>query len=317
MDEKQYTCGKCNKNFSSQIGATRHARRKIMCNRVIECTKCNKIFTRTNDLKKHRNRKTSCGLIHGNPTVKVGDTTCVFCRKQFSNKYNVRSHHKVCKIKNGGMDILFDEVRRLKEEVKSLKAHPQAAGHTINSHTINTINSNNTNNHFNTTMNINFINFGDGDDLIKKILDEKALEILGAAYRKDLPFAQQITDRVVNLVGLIFRNPDHKELQGVYVVDLNKAKENAFYYEDGEWILSEWLMIRSQLLTKLYDCLSRSPAHKKNDILNIIKYIFVLGTGSALENVIDVREKKKLTLDETTVLYKEIADSMTFDTVRL
>lgn len=300
-------CKKCGLKFSTFQMLEKHYKRKIPCDRKLKCEKCNKEFKLKANLIRHQNRKTPCEpMLHGNPSTKVGPETCIYCRKVFKSKYTVKKHYNICKIKNGGMEILFEEVKRLKEEnkriLKELEKRP------VGQH-IETQNNIENLNHFNTNININFMNFSDTDTVIKQIMDKNALAILSKKIQQDLPLAKQISDRIVNLVGLAFRNPDHKELQGVYVLDLSKTKENAYYHENGDWVLANWTDLRARLLQKLYNALAISKENKKQDILNIIKYLFVLGDCGDLNGI------KRLSQDETVGIYKKIATEMKFSTI--
>jgi len=302
--QEPLVCKKCNRKFGAIQTLDRHLKKKIPCDRVLKCKKCNKEFKLKANLLRHQNRKTPCEPIQGDPTIKVGPNTCIYCRKVFKSKYNVTAHLNICKIKNGGMEILFDEVKRLKEKVKDLeKKHPHQIQNTTNN--IETQN----NNHFGHTFNFNFINFGEGNGVIENILNTKGIQLLSEKFTQDIPRIAQISNRVIDLIGLVFRNPDHKELQGVYVLDLSKTKENAYYHEDGNWILTDWVILRSQLLQKLHICLIKSTYNKRQDIEKIIKYLFVLGDCG------DCNSVKKLTDEETLHVYKDIGEKLKFETI--
>lgn len=304
-------CKICDRKFGSFQILERHMKKKIPCNRVIKCDKCNKEFKQIGHLQRHIDRKTKCEPILGDPTIKVGSDTCIYCRRVFKNKYNVTMHYNVCKIKNGGMEILFEEVKRLKErvvtqdeqikelQIKEMQIIQPAIQHIVN----------NTTNHFGHTFNFNFINFGEGDEIIHKILNKQGMELLEKKFAVDIPRIKQISDRVVNLIGLVFRNPDHKELQGIYVVDLSKVKENAYYHEDGNWKLTNWVTLRSQLLQKLYMCLATSKDNKRKDLEKIINYLFVLGNCGDCDLI------KKLEPAETMEIYTEIGKQLKFETI--
>jgi hypothetical protein len=301
-NQELLVCKKCNRKFGTIQTLERHLKKKIPCDRVLKCDKCNKVFKQLGHLTKHQNRKTSCEPIHGDPTVRVGPNTCIYCRKVFKSKYNVKAHLDICKIKNGGMEILFDEVKRLKEKVKVLeRKQPQVQNITNNIET--------QNNHFGHTFNFNFINFGEGNGVIENILNTKGIQLLSEKFTQDIPRIDQISNRVIDLIGLVFRNPDHKELQGVYVLDLSKTKENAYYHEDGNWILTNWIILRSQLLQKLHNCLIKSAGNKRQDIEKIIKYLFVLGDCG------DCNSVKKLTDVETLNVYNDIGEKLKFKTI--
>ena len=150
-------------------------------------------------------------------------------------------------------------------------------------------------NHYNTHININFINWDDNNDSIKKILTEHLPRMLSAPKQDDIPFVQQVSDRVSNLVGIMFRNPEYKELQGLYVVDLSKTHDNAFTYNDDKWVITNWDDLRSSMLQKLYTC-KPSTKEGQDDVLDIIKYFFVLGKCG------DCKSIKRLS-DEETLKY--------------
>jgi hypothetical protein len=205
------------------------------------------------------------------------------------------------------MEILFnaiDKIKLLEKKVKELESRP---AHQTQNTTTNIIN----NNHFEHTFNFNFINFGEGDDIISEILNKYGMELLSRKFTEDMPRVKQISDRVTNLIGLVFRNSDHKELQGVYVLDLSKEKENAYYHEGGKWKLTDWVSLRNQLLQKLYNCFTQSTDHKRKDIENIIKYLFVLGKCGNCNSI------KKLSDAETTIIYSEIGNQMKFDMIKM
>ncbi len=299
VEKIELICTKCNKSFSTVQMLNKHINKNKPCIKAITCAKCNKEFARSNDLKKHQDRKTSCEPIQGDPTIKANVNTCIYCRKIFKNKYNVKTHYNTCRIRNGGMDILFEEVKRLKDENKEMRKELMASKYTINA----------TNCHFGNTFNFNFINFGEGDDIIDKILNRQGVELLQQKFTEEIPILKQISDRVVNLVGLIFRNADYKELQGIYVLDLSKNTENAYYHEDGTWKLTDWVSLRSQLLQKLYNRLAQSKEHKRKDIENIISYLFVLGDCGESKLI------KKLSVEETAIIYNDIGNQMMFKTM--
>lgn len=311
-DSNPLECKKCKKKFGVFQALERHMNKKNSCDRVLKCKKCGKEFKRLNDMKKHQERKTPCEPILGDPTIKVGPTTCIYCRKVFKSKYNVKAHHNICKIKNGGMEILFEEVKRLNDKVKKLENQVQIShtspGKTQSQNFVNIENQTN-NNHFGHTFNFNFINFGEGNGLIENILNTDGVKLLSEKFTKDLPRVTQISNRVIDLIGLVFRNPDYKELQGIYVVDLSKTKENAYYHEDGNWVLTDWHLLRSRLLQKLYNCITTSPENKKQDLEKIIKYLFVLGECG------DCNSIQRLTDKETLKIYNDIGKKLNYNTI--
>lgn len=89
-----------------------------------KCYSCGKVFRTPNDLLRHKNRKTPC-LIRDIPEEqKLNPLRCIYCNKILSNKSHLTRHLKICKVKNGGMDILVDKVR-YDQEIRILKEQNQ------------------------------------------------------------------------------------------------------------------------------------------------------------------------------------------------
>jgi hypothetical protein len=306
--EQTVKCKKCNKSFSTSYSLERHLKKGIPCDKIIRCEKCLKVFKHKGDLSKHEKRKTPCEPIQGDPTKPTPKNTCHFCGKLMSNKRSVRRHFNTCKIKNGGMMLLFEKVKRLEEKVKAQDDEIKTLktpGQIVNGNVDASIDSSN---HHNTQININFINWDDNNDSIKKILAEHLPRILAAPRQDDIPFVQQVSDRVSNLVGIVFRNPEYKELQGLYVVDLAKTHDNAFTYNDDKWVITNWDDLRSNMLQKLYTCKPRTK-EGQDDVLDIIKYLFVLGKCG------DCKSIKRLSDEETLRIYSGIASQLGYSSI--
>lgn len=302
------TCEKCKQTFESFRTLDGHNNRKIPCDRVLSCVKCNREFKRLEHLVRHQNRKTTCSPIKGDPTKRAAPNTCIYCRKQLSTNSSLKRHHRVCVVKNGRMDILFDEVKRLKNinaEVKQLKDKIKLLeGNQVINITNNITNVQN--NHINNTLNINFIHFEeDGGDKIREILGNDGVKLIEQKFVPELPMIEQLTNRVVNLIGLVFRNPEHKDLQGIYLVDPSKEKDNAYFHDGGQWQLTDWIPLRRRMLNKLYmEILDRKI--KKKDTENITRTI----SGLSMDG------DKQLSIEENDIIRKEIGDLMMFNTIK-
>jgi flagellar biosynthesis regulator FlaF len=85
-----------------------------------KCYSCNKLFPTPSHLEKHKTRKTPCLIREIDPKHINNPNRCIFCNKIFSNKDNLKKHLKLCKIKNGGLEILEDKTRH-EQEIRILK----------------------------------------------------------------------------------------------------------------------------------------------------------------------------------------------------
>src|SRR5688500_17551174 len=93
-------------------------------NRQIEdnkkCYNCGKSFRTPADLLKHKNRKTPCLIREITPEIANNPNRCIFCNKVFSKPEHLTRHLRICKIKNGGMEMLADKVR-YEQELRIMK----------------------------------------------------------------------------------------------------------------------------------------------------------------------------------------------------
>ncbi len=85
-----------------------------------KCYNCGKDFRDNLDLTRHKNRKTPCLIREVAPEQVNNPNRCIFCNKVFANVGNKNKHLKLCKVKNGGMDILVDKVK-YDQEIRVLK----------------------------------------------------------------------------------------------------------------------------------------------------------------------------------------------------
>jgi hypothetical protein len=96
--------------------------KKIPCNRVIKCDKCCKQFNSVSALSRHINRKTSCEPIQGDLHNPPGRHGCRFCYKAFKTKYILKTHYRTCKVKHGGIAILFKKLEERDRQVIEMAA---------------------------------------------------------------------------------------------------------------------------------------------------------------------------------------------------
>jgi hypothetical protein len=89
-----------------------------------KCYECGKYFRDSYDLKKHKNRKTPCLIRNIDEENKSNPYRCIYCNKILKNKRNLIKHYDSCKIKNGGLDILYEKIKheeKLQKENEELK----------------------------------------------------------------------------------------------------------------------------------------------------------------------------------------------------
>ena len=91
-----------------------------------KCYSCGKVFKTPTDFMRHRNRKTPCLIQDVKPEQVNNPLRCIFCNKIFSNNSHLVRHLKICKVKNGGMDILVDKVN-YENEIRILKERAEIA----------------------------------------------------------------------------------------------------------------------------------------------------------------------------------------------
>jgi uncharacterized C2H2 Zn-finger protein len=111
-------CKRCKKPFSTASNLDKHLKKTRDCMEIIKCEKCDTIFKYKSELRKHVNRKTSCTPIKGKPTNQTSKNACDFCNKKLSSTQSIQRHYNVCKIKNGGISLLFRKVELLEKEMK-------------------------------------------------------------------------------------------------------------------------------------------------------------------------------------------------------
>jgi hypothetical protein len=288
-------CEKCDRTFSNIQNLENHWKKKIPCDRELKCEKCDKEFKHISNLQRHQNRKNPCEPIAGDPTKNTPPNTCHFCYRKFAHKQSLQHHFNICKIKNGGMELLYKKIEELTNKIDRLELGNN-----------NIINNNNTvidSNHHNTTINLQLVAY-DSDahgDLMSNVLDEYLPLILKQPYDEGRTHDDQLAERIKTILMRVYRNPEYKQLQNVYVVP-EKKKDNAFMYigdikdvECKRWKISDWDTLGKDMLSKIWNYAdSNKTVSKKEDVLNVMKHMFGLaGLGeSAVDNMTDenVRE---------------------------
>jgi hypothetical protein len=311
--ENTLSCTTCKKIFSTIGNLERHQKRKTICYEKIECVLCFKVFNKLSSLKRHSNRKTPCEPIQGNPLEQTPENSCHFCYKKFSSKQCLIRHFNTCEIKNGGLALLFNKVSQLTKmneemmrEIKTLKEDK----HPTPNRTDNTMNAYINSPHNNTTFNFHMEGY-DSDkhiDFFREALSRVLPGILNLPIREDVPQIIQVQDRIQQIMVACYRNPDHKEMQNVYVLNVQEKRENAFVYQEGNWKLCDWEKLSIELVQKIR--LHASMIKTPGDILKVMKHIMILA-GS------DIPTVEKMTEKQIRDLYKDIGEKLKFDTIVL
>jgi len=86
-----------------------------------KCYSCGKTFADNAHLDRHKNRKTPCLIREVKPEQINNPNRCIFCNKIFVQHQSLNRHLKICKVKNGGMDILVDKVH-YEQKIRDLEA---------------------------------------------------------------------------------------------------------------------------------------------------------------------------------------------------
>jgi hypothetical protein len=89
-----------------------------------KCYSCCKSFVDNMHLQRHKNRKTPCIIRDVKPEDVRNPNKCHYCNKIFECNRNLLRHFKTCKIKNGGVEILYGKIiheQQMQEELDDLK----------------------------------------------------------------------------------------------------------------------------------------------------------------------------------------------------
>jgi hypothetical protein len=95
-----------------------------------KCYKCGKEFKYQSHLERHVKNKTLCIIQEVDAKDLANPNRCIYCNKTMSRKPNLIKHLKTCKVKNGGIEILDDNVRHM-HEIRILKEHRDVDRHKI------------------------------------------------------------------------------------------------------------------------------------------------------------------------------------------
>ena len=303
-----FQCDKCKKPFGTLQNLTCHIHKKKKCDAVNQCPRCDKIFKTTFNYRRHVERKTSCDPMKGNPLIEVKDDMCLFCHVQCVSKKTLAKHYLTCKVKNGGVEKILVRVLAELNELKLKHAAPPQVTTPATPSTTNINNGVIINSHHNTVINIQLIDYGsfEHDTKFIELLKEKLPELLLQASRRDIGVIPQIQDRIKDLILFIYRNPNHLDLQNIYVLDPRVHDNSAFIFKDGEWHNKFW----NSLLTEIIQRVRLHSHHVKvpDSTLSLTKHIELLSGDTD-------KKKEGMTIEQFAELCVKVGLPLCFDSI--
>lgn len=321
-------CNKCMSRFATVHSRERHEKKLIKCDKKMDCEKCKKKFKKYSNYKRHIERKTPCEPIAGDPTKDTPPDTCHFCYRKFAHKQSLNNHYNTCKIKNGGMQMLFKKIEALENtnsklvkdmaEIKLLKENPVKKKNDVPTISIAGNNNQVDASHHNTNITLNLVCQGSKqhDEIMGAILQEMLPRVLQQPMLPGVSRERQIRDRIQSLVTGIYRNPEYKQLQNIYVADEREEKANAFTYEGDDddvnckkWKIGDWSMLRQEISQNIFFYAENNKDVKdKKDVLEVLKHLFVLGGN-------DWRDFVPLSEENVRELWTDVGKQLKYDTI--
>lgn len=282
-----------------------------------KCYSCGKVFRTPANLAAHKNRKTPCLIREIAPENIHNPNRCIYCNKVFSKKSNLTAHFKICKIKNGGMNILDEKVRyeqeirilkeqrendkkeieimkeefegkmqKLQEQMRQLNTKEKTVN--INNGTIN----NTTNN-----ITINFYNYDapkidtlkiTQDDLITNNVSRMLMEKI--YFNKDIPenhvlYLPNIKERRL----LVFKDGSWKNRIGDDLIPVFTNIKNAIYNTGNDKINGGAVYKTDEEFTQLYPAVQEA--------IKRFNFGEQIAEGTIMEIITENRELIKATMD--------------------
>lgn len=207
-----------------------------------KCFSCGKVFNSVKDLVRHKGRKTPCIIREITPEQEVNPNRCIYCNKIFSKKEHLTRHHKICKIKNGGLEILADKVRyeqeirlqnekiqKLEAAVEELKKQIAVPQHVQNAQIIN-----NTNITINNYLSPNY----------KFLLDEG---FFGELFKK------RLVQTAMEIIPVLWFNKKHPENFSCFI---NNKRDECFTYNGVKWVLTPLKEATTNMRNRAYEITS-------------------------------------------------------------
>ena len=266
-----YKCHLCKKELKTKHGLKGHLEKKKPCVSTHSCKLCGKIFKTKQILEKHYKRKTPCikdtnfkpknnsknipkysKIFQKTPIsessedygldleIKVVKPKCEYCKKDYSTKYNLNKHLKICNSKT-----LFENTQKqlqlkydkLKEDIDFIK-QTSSSNHIIHNNTENNITINSTIN--NTQNNINITINAFGDEMVDYLTEKE--------YRSAI---NSKIGGIVKMIKNINFNSAHPQNHNVYIP--NKKDQYAMIYDGAKWLLNKKDDVIENLINNNYD----------------------------------------------------------------
>ena len=231
---RDYTCEKCSKSFTTERSLKSHHTKAPDCNKVYSCDKCQSTFKANYLLQRHLDRKTPCAP-DSVPVIKPNnpDNTCMYCAKDYSSRYSLERHIKICDMKDNQtalMQLVLEQTKMIKE----LQENQQNAVVVNNNNTIN-VQQNNM---------INIVVCGYGDEDLSRIDVEKIKQLVIDSAKDFIP----------RMIESIHANPEHPEFHNIYY-DRPKGHAIVFKQEKSDgtktWMMEDMEKVSKDLTKKI------------------------------------------------------------------
>lgn len=202
-----YSCTKCSYKAGNKNNLYRHLNRKNSCDATHICDKCKKSFKTKCYLTKHLKNIQDCVLIVENSE---SDIQCKFCNRSYTLKWNLNRHYKTCKVKNGGVQVIYAKL--LRENQTKIETIEENKPQLITGDILNYNNIFITNKH--SVKNIDF-------------------SYLTKPFFANLLESKNVNHIIINMMHQIYNNPDHPENHSVVYYN----EEFGYIFNDTKWKL--------------------------------------------------------------------------------
>lgn len=236
-----FNCEKCRKGFKDRGSLRSHLNRKRPCISDLQCPKCYIKFNNISVLTRHLQRKTPCDAIM-KEFDETSENLCIYCQRSYSTSSSLNRHYQTCKIKNGGMELLAQEVlirenRELKERVGKFEellfeVVRERKGDTTNNVVSNVMQGKqnimtNTKNKINIKIKLISYNKDNAEDLARTCLNDDDLDRISS-----LVCNGKMKKASALIMRRIHDNPEHPEGMNIYY---SNSVGKYMVYIDPKW----------------------------------------------------------------------------------